>query len=277
MERLWCVEKKGPGFRMRLPTVFSRDKQCLGSKPSTSGCQLESCEGSSDHPGFFMAFWRESSKISRAMPPSTYIHHPPGHPSITTCPGSLRPAAKRMIRLADPKLRPAQILTQDSQQVFGGRNGSDKKGLGERFDPRSWWDSSPIFVVFYSGGWWSTAHFIHFLLLEVPSSVFLLLSGACVFFLCFCLCVGSQFLLVCFLALWFWRVYMYMQTWVTPRMYAYKYTWYMPIYIKCIMLYIYIYMYRYVLYSSCVYRLKRMKCCKFSCQCRVFPQERGAQ
>ena len=143
------MEKKGPGFRMRFPTVFSREKQCW----STSGCQLEVVKVQLRLSWLSMAFWRESSKISRAMPPSTYIHHPPGHPSTTTCPGRLRPAAKRMIRLADPKLRPAQILTQDSQQVFGGRNGSDKKGLGERFDPRSWCDSSPIFVVFYSGGW----------------------------------------------------------------------------------------------------------------------------
>ena len=46
----------------------------------------------------------------------------------------LRPAAKRMIRLAEPKLRPAQILTQDSQKVGGemvGRVG------GEKVDPES--------------------------------------------------------------------------------------------------------------------------------------------
>ena len=69
------------------------------------------------------------------------------------------------------------------------------------------------FSLFSIAGVGEAQHILYtFLLLEVPSSVFLLLSGACVFFLCFCLCEGSQFLLVCFLALWFWRVYMSMQT-----------------------------------------------------------------
>ena len=123
---------------------------------------------------------------------------------------------------------------------FLGRNSyRTKRVCGKRFDPRSRWNSSPSVGCFpKKRGWWNTAFLYTFYsffiysyctdwLLEVPSSVFLLLSGACVFFLCFCLCVGSQFLLVCFLALWFWMVYMYMKTWVNEKRHVCMHTNYM--------------------------------------------------